>query len=82
MLLAQLIHMNARAKPQFSEDMRQNFLRYTRKKGRKLNKLLQVIMDKQESGAIHGFRKTTRDLQSIVRSVAFSAPSPEIKTNP
>ncbi len=43
MFIAQLIRMNAKAKLQFSEDMRQNFLRYTRKKGRKLNKLLQII---------------------------------------
>jgi CHAD domain-containing protein len=71
--------MKAKASSHFGKELQRNFLRYARKKGQKLNEALQIIIDKQHPEAVHEFRKTTRDLQSILAVCGIRHSSRKIK---
>jgi CHAD domain-containing protein len=71
--------MKVKARSQFGKEVRRKFLRYTHKKGSKLEKALQAIIDKQDPEAVHEFRKTTRDLQGIIAVCAIRRSSRKVK---
>jgi len=58
--------MKTKASSHFGKEVRRNFLRYTRKKARKLNEALHASVEEHVPEAVHKFRKATRDLQCII----------------
>jgi len=55
------------------QKLRKDFLRYARKRTRRLKRTFNDIVETSQSEAVHDFRKTTRDLQTVVDVCAIDS---------
>src|SRR5467141_4133694 len=55
------------------QKLRKDFLRYARKRTRSLKRTFNDIVETSQSEAVHDFRKTTRDLQTVVDVCAIDS---------